>query len=230
MLKKALCNFKPQIRLEIITSCDAKSACCEGSKTACDVMISGVFLWALWPRKIASRDGCILLITPLQRHPNLIALHPPTWIDLHQCNSKRSARACKLPRQSVHTTSRTAPSPVRQGLGRVCDTQMWCQNCLVMIVDGQKFCWHYYCPNFTTFFTVSKDMCHLEPTLGAFSHNMWCMNSGWESGRLRLWKHLLAKHYPIKWSTPPAEHPRMKKRQWPTKTRMMTMEHSSRGA
>ena len=41
---KSLCNFETQIRLEIITSRDAKSACFKGSQTSCREIISGVFL------------------------------------------------------------------------------------------------------------------------------------------------------------------------------------------
>ena len=32
-----------------------------GPKTSCDMIISGVSLVILWPKKIASRDGCFLL-------------------------------------------------------------------------------------------------------------------------------------------------------------------------
>ena len=59
---KTLCNFEPKIWLEIIiTSRDAKSACLNGSKTSC-FTIFGVLLGMFWPKNIASRDGCVLLI------------------------------------------------------------------------------------------------------------------------------------------------------------------------
>ena len=41
---KTLCNFKPKIWLEIITSRDAKSACFKGSRTSCREIILGTFL------------------------------------------------------------------------------------------------------------------------------------------------------------------------------------------
>ena len=47
--------------LEIITSRDAKSACFQGSQTSCTEIISGVFFAEIWPKKITSRDGCVLL-------------------------------------------------------------------------------------------------------------------------------------------------------------------------
>ena len=61
---KTLCNFQPQTWLEIITSRDAKSACFQGSRMSCDLIILGVFWGKFWPEKIASRDGCFLLILP----------------------------------------------------------------------------------------------------------------------------------------------------------------------
>ena len=63
--RKILCNFEPRLWLEIITSRDAQSACFKGSRTSCDVAI----FWAFFifvpfcgPKKIASRDGCFLLM------------------------------------------------------------------------------------------------------------------------------------------------------------------------
>ena len=48
--------------LEIITSREAKSGCFQGPQTSCTEIISGVFLAKIWPKKITSRDGCVLLI------------------------------------------------------------------------------------------------------------------------------------------------------------------------
>ena len=56
---KTFCNFEPRIWLESITSCDAQSACFKGSKTSRDVIMSGVSPSSSWPKKIASRDGCV---------------------------------------------------------------------------------------------------------------------------------------------------------------------------
>ena len=42
----------------------------KGSKTSCDAIITGVFLGIVWPKNIASRDGCVLL-----RH----GLEPLSW-------------------------------------------------------------------------------------------------------------------------------------------------------
>ena len=39
-LKKTLCNFEPQIWLEMITSRDAKNVCSNGSRMSCHVIIS----------------------------------------------------------------------------------------------------------------------------------------------------------------------------------------------
>ena len=41
IMRKPLCAFEPRIWLEIITSHDAKNACFQGSRTSCDVIISG---------------------------------------------------------------------------------------------------------------------------------------------------------------------------------------------
>ena len=54
-------NFETHIWLEIITSRDAKSACFKGSQTSCTDIISYVFLAEFWPKKITSRDVCVLL-------------------------------------------------------------------------------------------------------------------------------------------------------------------------
>ena len=59
--KCEICNSKPQIWLEIITSRDAKSTCFKGSRTSHDVIDLGIF--KVWPEKITSRDGYFLLIT-----------------------------------------------------------------------------------------------------------------------------------------------------------------------
>ena len=48
--------------LEIITSRDAKSACFQGSQTSCTEIISGVLFAKIWPKKITSRHGCVLLM------------------------------------------------------------------------------------------------------------------------------------------------------------------------
>ena len=56
--------------LEIITLRDAKSARFKGSRTPCTEIISGIFLAKIWPKKITSRDGCVLLmITRASRNP-----------------------------------------------------------------------------------------------------------------------------------------------------------------
>ena len=44
LMWKTLCNFETQIWLEVITSCDAKSACFKGSQTSCTEINSGFFL------------------------------------------------------------------------------------------------------------------------------------------------------------------------------------------
>ena len=59
---KNLRTFEPQIWLEIITSRDAKSTCFQGSQTSCTEIISVFFFFAkICPKKITSRDGCVLL-------------------------------------------------------------------------------------------------------------------------------------------------------------------------
>ena len=40
---KTLCNFETQIWLEIITLCDARSACFKGSRTSCRETIFGIW-------------------------------------------------------------------------------------------------------------------------------------------------------------------------------------------
>ena len=59
---KNLWDFKTQIWLEIITSRDAQSACFKGSQTSCTEVISCLFFSQIWPKKITSRDGCVLLM------------------------------------------------------------------------------------------------------------------------------------------------------------------------
>ena len=56
---KNLWTFETQIWLEMITSRDAKSACFEGSQTS--EIKSCVFFAKIWPKKMTSRDGCVLL-------------------------------------------------------------------------------------------------------------------------------------------------------------------------
>ena len=51
--------------LEIITSRDAQSACFEGSRMSCNVIIFGAFLGQVLAGEITSRDGCLLLIFEL---------------------------------------------------------------------------------------------------------------------------------------------------------------------
>ena len=46
----------------MIISRDAKSACFKGSRASCDGSYFWLFLGGVWPKKIASRDGCVLLI------------------------------------------------------------------------------------------------------------------------------------------------------------------------
>ena len=60
--------------LETITSRDAKSACFQGSQTSCTEIISGIFLAKIWPKKITSRDGCVLLTKNHRKKNNLRAL------------------------------------------------------------------------------------------------------------------------------------------------------------
>ena len=60
LMWKTLCPFELHI-----TACDAKSACFKGSRTSCDVMISGCCCQGRFrPTKIASRDGRIGLRWP----------------------------------------------------------------------------------------------------------------------------------------------------------------------
>ena len=47
-------------RPEMITSRDAESACFEGSRTSCDLIIFGIFWAKFWPENMTSRDGCFL--------------------------------------------------------------------------------------------------------------------------------------------------------------------------
>ena len=47
---KTLCNFEPQIWLEIITSRDAKRACFKGSRLLCN-MINVVFFGKVWQKR-----------------------------------------------------------------------------------------------------------------------------------------------------------------------------------
>ena len=54
--------------LEIITSRDAKSACFQGSKMLCTEIISCFFARIL-PKKITSRDGCVLLMKRHKQNP-----------------------------------------------------------------------------------------------------------------------------------------------------------------
>ena len=58
---KNLLRIRAANWLEIITSRDAKSTCFQGSQTSCPEIISGVFFAKIWPKRITSRDGCVLL-------------------------------------------------------------------------------------------------------------------------------------------------------------------------
>ena len=61
-VKNPLPNSSRKAWLEIITSRDAKSACFQGSQTSCTEIISGGVFAKIWPKKITSRNGCVLLI------------------------------------------------------------------------------------------------------------------------------------------------------------------------
>ena len=85
---KTLCNSEPQVWPEIITARDAKSTCFKGSRTSCEAIIFDVFLDVFWPKKIASRDGCVLL-TSLRELVGMNSQLSPAF--LHRTTDLRSS-------------------------------------------------------------------------------------------------------------------------------------------
>ena len=80
---KNLWNLETQIWLEMITSRDAESACFKGSQTSCTENNFLRFFAEIWPKKITSRDGCVLLIIPV-------------WVLLRKKEKRRQVATARL--------------------------------------------------------------------------------------------------------------------------------------
>ena len=115
-LRKTLCNFDPQILPEIITSRYAQSACFKGSRTSCDVIMSGV-LGSLFGREM-SRHLQILRTVPskempwIQSQALLVALNAAEMPSSLTCASALLTQFEPLARIHLHTkTSSSAQRP-----------------------------------------------------------------------------------------------------------------------
>ena len=104
---KTLCNFEPQIWLEMIASRGARSACFKGSRTFCNVVISGVSL-GLFGRK---RSHHVMDVSCW-----VCARHPEEWEGSTESDRPGSESACCM----WHVLAAWYGSRVSSGMG------VWC--------------------------------------------------------------------------------------------------------